>query len=163
MQDVYAEKLIKEYEIFINQKIFISLSYQSLILYESEIDSDRVHVYRQKVKSICYSAIIIRSNIAKVAFKLAEFLIDSDFYHLIVADHCIRYLHAIRYLEIKFDVSKREKLIIQIDINLNAINQIDFISNKHVFETSVNASFANEEERRSDESYTFKLFDDLID
>ncbi len=32
-----------------------------------------------------------------------------------------------------------------------------------MFETSVDASFANEEERRSDEDYTFKLFDDLID
>jgi hypothetical protein len=41
------------------------------------------------------------------------------------------------------------------------INQIN--SNKQMFETSVDASFANEEERRSDEDYTFKLFDDLID
>ncbi len=72
-------------------------------------------------------------------------------------------MHSIRHLVIKFDVSKSEKLIIQIDINSNAINQIDLISNKHVFETSVDASFANEEERRSDKDYTFKLFDDLID
>jgi hypothetical protein len=32
-----------------------------------------------------------------------------------------------------------------------------------VFETTVDASFANEEERRFAESYTFKLFDELID
>jgi nucleoside diphosphate kinase len=163
VQDAYAEKLIKEYEIFINQKIFISLSYQSLISYENEIDSDRVHVYRQKVRSICYLVIIIRSNMIKVAFKLAEFLINLDFYHLIAIDHCIRYMHSIRHLVIKFDVSKDEELIIQIDINSNAINQIDFISNKHVFETSMNAFFANEQDRRSGERYTFKLFDDLID
>jgi hypothetical protein len=72
-------------------------------------------------------------------------------------------MHSIRHLIIKFDVSKDEKLIIQIDINSNAVNQIDLISNKHVSETSVDASFANEKSRRSDESYTFKLFDDLID
>jgi hypothetical protein len=41
------------------------------------------------------------------------------------------------------------------------INQIN--SNKQVFETSIDAFFANEEGRRSDEDYTFKLFDDLID
>jgi hypothetical protein len=78
-------------------------------------------------------------------------------------NYCIKYLHAIRYLEIKFDVSKSEKLIIQIDINSNAINQIDFISNKHVFEASIDAFFANEEERRPNENYTFKLFEELID
>jgi hypothetical protein len=78
-----------------------------------------------------------------------------------IADHCIRYLHVIRHLTIKFDVSKSEKLIIQTDFNSNLINQIN--SNKQIFETSVDASFANEEERRSDENYIFKLFDDLID
>jgi hypothetical protein len=114
VQDVYVEKLIKKYEIIITERMSSSilLSYQSLISYEKDIDSDRVHVSRQKVKSICYLAIIIRSNIVKVAFKLVEFFINSDFYHLIVADHCIKYLHAIRYLEIKFNVSKSEKLII---------------------------------------------------
>jgi hypothetical protein len=163
VQDVYAEKLIKEYAISINQKTSISLSYQSLISYMREVDSIRVHIYRQKVESICYLAIITRSDIVKTTFKLAEFLINSDSYHLMVADHCIRYLHAIRHLTIRFDVSEDEKLIIQIDINPNAINQIDIISNKHVFEASVDASFANEKGRRSDENYIFKLFDDLID
>jgi hypothetical protein len=92
VQDAYVKKLIKEYRISINQKtLSISLSYQSLISYENEIDSDRIHVYRQKVESICYSVIITRSDIVKVAFKLAEFLTNSDFYHLITADHCIRY------------------------------------------------------------------------
>jgi hypothetical protein len=166
VQDVYAEKLIKKYEILINQKIFISLSYQSLISYMKEVDSIQIHTYRQKVRSICYFAIIVRSDIVKTTSKLAEFLINSDFYHLIIADHCIRYLHVIRHLTIKFNVSKSEKWIIQV----NSINQTDFNSNsiinhqnKHVFKTSVDASFANEEEHRSNENYIFKLFDDLID
>jgi hypothetical protein len=159
VQDLYAEKLIKKYAISINQKTFISLSYQSLISYMKKVDSIRVHIYRQKVKSICYPAIITRSDIAKTTSKLAEFLINSDPYHLMIADHCIRYLHVIRHLTIKFDVSRSEKLIIQ----ANSINQIKFDLNKQIFETSVDASFANEEERRSDENYIFKLFDDLID
>jgi hypothetical protein len=112
VQDVYAEKLIKKYAISINQKTFISLSYQSLISFEENVDSDRVHAYRQKVKSICYPAIITRSDIVKTASKLAEFLINLDSYQLMIVDHCIRYMHAIRHLTIKFDVSKNEKLII---------------------------------------------------
>jgi hypothetical protein len=149
VQDAYVEKLIKKYEISINQKTSsISLSYQSLIIHKNEIDSDRIHVYKQKVKSIYYFVIIIRSDMIKVAFKLAKLLINFDLYHLIATDHCIRYMYSIRYLTIKFDVVEKEELIIQIDINSNrninsnAINQIDFISNKHVFETSVDASFA---------------------
>ncbi len=49
------------------------------------------------------------------------------------------------------------------NINSNAINQIDIISNKQMFMTSVDAFFANKKNRRSDEDYIFKLFDDLID
>jgi hypothetical protein len=154
VQDAYAEKLIKKYAISINQKTFISLSYQSLTPFVGDVDSDRIHVYRQKVRSICYPAIITRPDIAKTASKLAEFLINPGPYHLMTADHCIRYLHVTRHLAIKFDASRDGELIIQ-------INQIN--SNKQIFEASVDASFANEEERRSDESYTFKLFDDLID
>ncbi len=154
VQNICAERLIKKYEISINQKTFISLSYQSLISLEKNVNSDRVHVYKQKMKSICYLAIIIRSNIIKVASKLAEFLINFDSYHLMIADHCIQYLHVTRHLTIKFDVSKNEEFIIQ-------INQIN--SNKQIFETSVDALFVNEEERRSDKNYTFKFFDNLID
>ncbi len=59
MQYVYAEKLSKKYTISINQKISISLSYQSLISYMKNVDFDRVHVYKQKMKLICYFVIII--------------------------------------------------------------------------------------------------------
>jgi hypothetical protein len=100
VQDVYAEKLIKKYEIFTNQKIFTSLSYQSLISYSKDVDSDRIHEYRQKMRSICYFVIIIRSDMIKVAFKLAEFLTNLDLYHLITTDHCIRYMYSTRHLVI---------------------------------------------------------------
>jgi hypothetical protein len=64
-------------------------------------------------------------------------------------------LHETRHLTLKFDVSEDEKLIVQVENKWKS-------SNKHVFETSVNASYANENDRRSDEGYTFKLLDELI-
>ncbi len=65
MQDVYMKKLTKNYKIILtNQKISTSFLYQSLILYEKDIDQSRIHLYRQKVNSICYSVIIIRLDIA---------------------------------------------------------------------------------------------------
>jgi hypothetical protein len=87
---------------------------------------------------------------------LAEFLTNPGPYHLVAVDHCIRYLHAIRYLALKFDASGSEELTVQAENKLKS-------SNKHVFEASVDASYANEKNRRSDEGYTFKLFDELID
>ncbi len=71
---------------------------------------------------------------------------------MIAVNHCIKYLYKTKHLEIKLDVSKNEELTSQ-------QNNAD----KHVFETLVDASFVNEEDRRSIENYTFKLFDDLID
>jgi hypothetical protein len=157
VQDAYMEKLIKDYEMVLtNQKITTPLSYQSLTPYSGDVDQSSVHLYRQKVGSVCYPAIITRPDIAKAAFKLAEFLTNPGPYHLVAVDHCIRYLHATRYLALKFDASGNEELIVQ------AGNKSES-SNKHVFEASVNASYANEEGRRSDEGYTFKLFGGLID
>ncbi len=120
------------------------------------MNQSRVYLYRQKVDLVCYSAIIIRFDIAKIVFKLIEFLVNVGFYHLVTVDHCIRYLHATRYLTLKFDASENEKLIVQTENKLK-------LSNKHVFEASVDAFYANQKNRRSDENYTFKLFDELID
>jgi uncharacterized protein with von Willebrand factor type A (vWA) domain len=58
-------------------------------------------------------------------------------------------------LTLKFHVSKNEELIVQIKNKLKS-------SNKHVFEISVDAFYANEKERRSNKNYVFKIFDKLI-
>jgi hypothetical protein len=66
IQNFYMNKLIKNYVINIEYKATTFLSYQSLMLYIDEMNQKRVHVYRQKVKSICYFVIITRSNISKL-------------------------------------------------------------------------------------------------
>jgi hypothetical protein len=150
VQDAYVDKLMKEYEIRGSAKVQISLSSSStLAKYDEEIDQQRMHEYRQKVNSICYSATIIRSDIAKTASKLAEFLINSESDHLIAADHCMRYLQNTKYLRIKYIASDEDELTIA--------------AAKHVFEVIVDASFANENDRKSAEEYAFKLFEELID
>jgi hypothetical protein len=110
-----------------------------------------MHEYRKKMRSVCYSAVISRSNIVKTASKLAEHLVNSRSDHLIAVNHLIKYLYETKHLTIKFDVSKDEEL------SANQANE------KHVFEATADAAFANEKERKSIEEYTFKLFDDLID
>jgi hypothetical protein len=110
IQNFYMNKLIKNYVINIEYKTTTLLSYQSLMSYIDDVNQERVHIYRQKVESICYSVIITRSNIIKVAFELTRHFTNFDSKHLKAADHCIKYLHVIKFLIIRYSNSKSEKL-----------------------------------------------------
>jgi hypothetical protein len=152
VQDAYVDKLMKEYEIRESAKVQISLSSSStLAKYDENIDQQRMQEYRQKMNSICYSATMIRSDIAKTASKLVEFLINSEPDHLIAANHCMSYLQNTKYLRIKYIASDEDELTIAAE------------DKKHVFEAIVDASFVNENGRKSAEEYAFKLFEELID
>jgi hypothetical protein len=127
------------------------MKFDDIKSFNEDVDQSRMHEYRKKMRSVCYSAVISRSNIVKVVSKLTEHLINSESIHLAAMNHLIRYLYETKHLTIKFDVSRNEKL------TENQANE------KHVFEATADAAFANEKERKSVEEYTFKLFDDLID
>jgi hypothetical protein len=145
MQDTYIEKLVKNYKININSKAsHTSLSIEGIESFDEDVDSNRMHEYRKKMRSVCYSAVISRSDIVKVAFKLTEHLINLESTHLAAVNHLIKYLYQTKHLTSKFDVSKDE-------------------DSKQIFEATADAAFANEKERKSVEEYTFKLFEDLID
>jgi hypothetical protein len=158
IQDAYMDKLIKKYEVDDElKKSETSLNLEELKSYEGEIDSARMHLYRKKMRSICYSAIMTRSDIAKSAFRLVEFLTNSGSQHMRAADHCLRYLYAIKYLSIKFSVSREEEMM-----TIAEKNNFIYI-NKQVFEIIADVSFVNYSDRKSDEGYIFKLFDEMID
>ncbi len=173
-------KLVKNYVINTEYKATTFLSYQSLMSYIDDVNQERIHIYRQKVESICYSAIITRSNIVKTASELTRHLTNSDSKHLKAADHCIRYLHVIKFLIIRYSNSKSEELSNQISSSnkeksnkemsstsnskLNRkTSSIKENNDKQIFESTADAFFANDLDRRSAEEYIFKLFDDMID
>jgi hypothetical protein len=114
IQNFYMNKLIKDYVINIKYKATTLLSYQSLMSYIDEMNQEKVYVYRQKIKSICYSVIITESNIIKIAFELARHFTNSDSKHLKAANHCIKYLHVIKFLVIRYSNSKNEEFSSQI-------------------------------------------------
>jgi hypothetical protein len=66
------------------------------------------------MKSICYFVIITRWNIIKVAFELARHFTNFDSKHLKTTNHCIKYLHVIKFLIIRYSNSKNEKFSNQI-------------------------------------------------
>jgi hypothetical protein len=174
IQNVYINKLVKNYVINTKLKATTSLFYQQLMSHTKKINEKRVHIYRQKMKSICYLAIITRSNIAKTVSELARYFTNLSSNHLKTANHCIRYLHATKFLAIRYSNSKSEKLNSQISSSnkettschskLNRITSSNKEKNndKQIFERTANAFFANDLDRKSAENYTFKFFDDMI-
>ncbi len=175
IQNFYMNKLIKNYVINIEYKTTTLLSYQSLMSYIDDVNKERIHIYRQKVESICYSAIITRSNIIKIAFELTRHFINFDSKHLKTTNYCIKYLHVIKFLIIRYSNSKNEELSNQISSSnkemsstsnskLNRKTSSNNENNdKQIFKSTVNAFFANDLDRKSAEEYIFKLFDDMID
>ncbi len=175
IQNFYMNKLTKNYVINTEYKATTLLSYQSLMSYIDEMNQKKVHVYRQKIKSICYSVIITRSNIIKIASELTRHFVNLDSKHLKAADHCIRYLHVIKFLIILYSNSENEELSSQISSSnkemsstsnskLNKKTSSNKKNNdKQIFEKTIDAFFANNLDRRDVEEYIFKLFDDMID
>ncbi len=180
IQNFYMNKLIKNYVINIEYKATTFLSYQTLMSYIDEMNQEKIHVYRQKMKLICYFVIITRSNIIKIAFELTRHFINFDSKHLKAADHCIKYLHVIKFLIIRYSNSEDEKRNNQISSSnkeksnkemsstsnskLNKkTSSIKENNDKQIFENTADAFFANDLDRRSAEEYIFKLFDDMID
>jgi hypothetical protein len=148
--------------------------------YIDDVNQKKVHISRQKVKLICYFAIIIRSNIIKAAFELTRHFINSDLKHLKTADHCIKYLHVIKFLIIRYSNSKDEKLNNQISSSnkeksnkkmsstsnskLNKKTSSNNENNdKQIFKNTADVLSANDLDRKNAEKYIFKLFDDMID
>ncbi len=148
--------------------------------YTDEMNQKRIHVYRQKVKSICYFVIITRSNIIKAAFELTRHFINFDSRHLKAADYFIKYLHVIKFLVIRYSNSESEKLNNQISSsNKKRLNKkMSSTSNsklnkktssnkenndKQIVEKTIVAFFANDLDRKNAEEYIFNLFDDMID
>ncbi len=173
-------KLIQNYVINIEYKATTFLFYQSLMSYINDVNQKRIHIYRQKIESICYSVIITRSNIIKIVSELTRHFINFDSKHLKAADHCIKYLHVIKFLVIRYSNSESEKLNSQISSSnkeksnkkmsstsnskLNRKMSSNKENNdKQIFERTVDAFFENDLDRKSAEEYIFKLFDDMID
>ena len=151
VQDVYIDKLVKEYQIPFDSKASTPISYEEEMKpYENEIDAKLMDLYKKKVGSICYSAIITKPDIAKAVFKLAEHLKNPSFVHMEAADQCLRYLYSTKFFGIEYSAYERSSLMVQSDSDI-------------VMKTTADASFANDKDRRSGERYTFKFFGGLID
>ncbi len=175
-------KLVKNYVINTELKTTTSYFYQQLMFHTKKVIDKRIRIYRQKMRSFCYSTIIIRLNITNIAFELTRYFTNLNSNYVKTTNHCIKYLHATKYLAIRYSNSENEKLSNQISSSnkettlsysklnrfshskLNKTTSSNKKSNdKQIFEKTINAFFANNLDRKSAENYIFKLFDDMID
>ncbi len=132
------------------------------------------------MKSIFYFVIITRSNIIKIVFELARHFINFDSKHLKAANHCIKYLHAIKFLIIRYLNSENEELNNQISSSNKEKSNKEMSStsnsklnkktssnkrnnDKQIFKKTINAFVTNDLYRKNVEEYNFKLFNDMID
>jgi hypothetical protein len=110
IQNFYINKLVKNYVINTKLKTTTSLFYQQLMSHTKEMNDERIRIYWQKMKSFCYLAIITRLNIIKIVFELTRYVTNLSSNPVKTANHCIKYLHATKYLTIRYSNSEDEKL-----------------------------------------------------
>lgn len=114
----------------------------------SQATPAEVNFYQRKVGSINYATTVTRVDAAKVASKLAEFLLNPADSHQKAADHCIQYLYGSRYLAIQFGNDEG-------DLSVALTGPIsptpDFI-------VASDASFADYADRKSSQGFLMKLF-----
>jgi hypothetical protein len=113
------------------------------------------------MKLKCYCVIIIRSNIIKITFELTQHFINFDAKYLKIANYCIKYLHVIKFLIIRYSNSENEKLNNQISSSNKEKSNKEMSStsnsklnkktssnkkknDKQIFEKIIDAFFAND-------------------
>ncbi len=156
-------KLVKNYVINTKLKATTSFFYQQLMSHTKKMNDERIRIYQQKIRSFCYFAIIIRSNIAKIVFELTRYFTNLSSNHIKAKNHCIRYLYATKYYAIRYSNSKNEKLNNQMS-NLNKKTTLSLLNkelksshlksnkttslnkksnHKQIFEKTINAFYVN--------------------
>ena len=104
-QNSYIDKLIVKF----NVNTLIKASEASLNFYEqikknlNQTTAQQILAYQQRIESINFIAITIKSDVAFAAFKLSEFLINSLSQYIKAVNRIFKYLTHIKDYEIVFN------------------------------------------------------------
>ncbi|KAM4067981.1 reverse transcriptase (RNA-dependent DNA polymerase) [Hirsutella rhossiliensis] len=96
-QDSYIERMVQRFDLQ-RRDHFRGAPFpcNEVQPHTGQASPDQIQLYQSKVGSLTYAAAITRSDIAKPASKLAEFLNNPSEHHSKLADHLIEYLYATR-------------------------------------------------------------------
>lgn len=105
--------------------------------YDGNATNDEIKLYQQKIGSLIYASSVTRPDISRAISHLAEFMTNPGPLHREAADHCLYYLSQTKNLCIQYCDSS--------------------LSSSNLLHCSVDAAFANTEDRRSVQGFVFKL------
>lgn len=138
--DVYIEKMTARFGL-INTKATPAIPIPAVDLQRApegfQADRHSIKRFQEKVGSLLYAAVMVRSDISRAVAELSKHLLNPTALHHDAADQCIRYLYGTRYLAIMYDgYHSGEILVIASD-----------------------ASFADDEKtRRSSQGYIIMMY-----
>ncbi|KAM4067438.1 reverse transcriptase (RNA-dependent DNA polymerase) [Hirsutella rhossiliensis] len=150
-QDSYIERMVQRFDLE-RRDHFRGAPFpcNEVQPHTGQASPDQIQLYQSKVGSLNYAAAITRSDIAKPASKLAEFLNNPSEHHSKLADHLIDYLYATRYLAIQF--SGKPCLDEDVVPQLHAQHHSDF-------QSASDAAFADDKKtRKSSQGSILTLF-----
>jgi IS30 family transposase len=140
-QDSYIGKIAHRYHLEDRRPPCTPMGVEPLIRNEEKATPQQIHLYQQKIGSLLYATTITRSDVARTANKLSEYLLNPSQKHLDAADRAISYSYGTRYLAIEY--SRQEE--------------------PEVFMCASDAAYGDNEDRKSTEGYLCKLFGGPID
>lgn len=141
-QDAYVQKLVDTFKLQHGPKLpKTPMAVEPLLAYRDTATPESIHLYQKKIGFINYAAVTTRPDIARAAQKLAQFNLNPSKQHHEAADRCILYLQRTKALALEFGQSSVEGVL-------------------HAYS---DASYADNEDRKSTEGYTFTLFGGTID
>lgn len=136
-QESYIEELAARFKLNrITGNIHTPYIYQDLQPYEGTASPAQIQGYQSRVGGSMYPAIITRVDAIRPAAKLSQFLKNPGPSHLAAANQCIQYLYSTRKLGLCLDGNSPDE----------------------DFRVYTDASFADNEDRRSSQGYVQTLF-----
>lgn len=74
----------------------------------SQASKQKIKNYQKRINSILYTTIIIKLDITFATFNLSRFFINPSLKHLKATNKIIKYLYAIKYLNIAYENEPKE-------------------------------------------------------
>ncbi|EDN09651.1 predicted protein [Histoplasma mississippiense (nom. inval.)] len=142
LDDVRILPQITEYQ---SCKASTPLSGAQLLRSQGTASPEDTHYFQRRIGSCIYAAVMTRLDIAFVVGKLATFIVSPSERHSAEIDRVIAYLRNTKNLAIQYGGADTDAL------------------SMNIVEVASGASFADDSDRRSTESDTFKLFGGAVD
>jgi hypothetical protein len=154
-QDSYIDKISNRFNTLDKVNAVTPLSDEPLLPYLGQSTAGERHGYQSRVGSINFAAVITRQDVAKASSNLSQHLTNPGPVHLKAADRVLAYLERTKFLAIQYGG------VVGSSQSEAAICGEDFQA--CLMEAFSDATFADNNDRKSSQGYLFTLASGPID